>query len=183
MIQSFDGFLPQLAGDHYVAEQASLIGRIVAGSELTVFPNAVLRGDLGEIKLGHRVSIQELVSIHCEKEGSRCEIGDDSFIGRGALLFQCTIGKGVRIGEGCHIMPDVVIGDQAIITPGTIIARGTEIAAQQWVQGIRGQVIKPVPPKILDRGKNCSAESRKLARKYQVIRSPELPKPGQFVSR
>ena len=103
-----------------------------------------------------------LVSIHCAKEGSRCEIGDDSFIGRGALLFQCTIGQGVRIGEGCHIMPDVVIGDQAIIAPGTIVARGTEISAQQWVQGIRGQVLKPVPPKILNRGKKGPKWSRPL---------------------
>jgi len=135
-IRSFEGKMPQLGERTYIDKQASVIGDVILGNDSSVWPFAVIRGDMHHIRIGARTSIQDGSICHITHAGPFNEngwpliIGDDCTIGHGVILHGCTLGNRILIGMGSIIMDgvtipnDVVVGANSLVPPGKVLESG-----------------------------------------------------------
>merc|ERR1712070_1402 len=123
--KSVRGFVPQWGEDCYFAENATIIGDVIMGNYCSVWFQAVIRGDVNSIRIGHRVNIQDGVVIHATFKKSATTIGNDVSIGHNAIVHGCTVDDNVLIGMGSIVMDDCHIGSNSIIAAGAILPKGT----------------------------------------------------------
>lgn len=112
----------------FLAETATIIGSVTMGDDCSVWYGAVLRADVGAIRIGDRVNIQDNAVLHATYRQSECIIGNDVSIGHGANVHGAVIGNDVIIGMGAIVM------DHTIVPDGTIIAAGAVVPANQTLE-------------------------------------------------
>ncbi|MBI1287850.1 MAG: gamma carbonic anhydrase family protein [Flavobacteriales bacterium] len=160
LIRTLNGKTPQLGKDCFVAENATLIGRITAGDNCSFWYNCVLRGDVNDLILGDRVNIQDGAVVHGTFEKSATRMGNDVTVGHNAIVHGCHIHDNVLIGMGAIVM------DNAIVPSGTIVAAGAVVLENQVLEpnaiyaGTPARKVKQLDP-------DTSAETLKgIAAKY-----------------
>lgn len=136
---SYKGIVPKIAEDVYIAPGAQIIGKVEIEKGASVWPNAVIRGDMAEIIIGKQTNIQDNTTLHVDKENPLV-IGNQVTIGHNAILHGCTIGDKALIGMGAIILNGAVIGKESLIGAGTLIPPGKEIPPHSLVVGSPGQV-------------------------------------------
>ena len=100
IIKELKGDTPIIGEGTYLAETAVLIGTVETGRDCSIWYGAVLRGDVGAIRIGDRVNIQDNAVLHATNHVSECIIGNDVSIGHGANVHGAVIGNDVIIGMG-----------------------------------------------------------------------------------
>ena len=126
-LRPFRHILPQLGKRVYLDAAAVVIGDVVLADDVSVWPCAVVRGDVNHIRIGARSNIQDgsvlLVSgrTAAKPEGSPLIVGEDVTVGHRAVLHGCTIGNRVLIGMGAVVLDDAVIADDVIIGAGSLV--------------------------------------------------------------
>lgn len=121
---------PTLGQRVYVDPAAVVIGDVELGDDSSVWPCAVVRGDMHRIRIGRRTSVQDNAVLHITHAsdfnpgGWPLNIGDDVTIGHGACLHGCTVGNQVLIGIGATVLDGAVIEDEVIIGAGTLVPPG-----------------------------------------------------------
>src|SRR5512140_3612933 len=95
---------PKLGQGVFVAPNATLIGDVELGDEASVWFGAVLRGDIGSIRIGARTNVQDLACVHLTEGSSKTVVGADVTIGHGAILHGCTVLDGCLIGMGSILL-------------------------------------------------------------------------------
>lgn len=133
MIESFEGKAPQLAASTWVHDQAVVIGDVTLGEAVSVWPTAVLRGDVHRIEVGARSNIQDGAIVHVAHEGPyQCGyptvIGEAVTVGHRAIVHACTIGDRVLVGMGASVLDGATIGDEAILGAGALVPPGKQLA-------------------------------------------------------
>ena len=128
IIKELNGVRPVIGERAFIAESAALIGTVSMGEDGSIWYGAVLRGDVGAIRLGDRVNVQDNAILHATYKQSECIIGNDVSIGHGANVHGCIIGNDVIIGMGAIVMDNTVVPD------GTIIAAGAVVPANQKLE-------------------------------------------------
>ena len=139
----YKGKAPQVGERVFLAEGACLVGDVSIGDDSSVFYNAVLRGDLAEIKIGKRTNIQDNVCIHVST-GVGVSIGDEVTIGHGAVLHGCTIEDNVLVGMGAIIMDGALVMKNCIIGAGALVTAGKNFPEGSLVMGAPAQIIRPL---------------------------------------
>ena len=115
-LRPFRHILPQLGKRVYLDAAAVVIGDVVLADDVSVWPCAVVRGDVNHIRIGARSNIQDGSVLHvsgrtaAKPEGSPLIVGEDVTVGHRAVLHGCTIGNRVLIGMGAVVLDDAVIG-------------------------------------------------------------------------
>jgi carbonic anhydrase/acetyltransferase-like protein (isoleucine patch superfamily) len=137
-------------GRFWVAENATVVGKVSIGEDASVWFNAVLRGDNEPIVIGARANVQDGCVLHTDP-GFPLAVGAEATIGHMATLHGCTIGRGVLIGIGAIVLNGASIGDDCMIGAGALIPEGKSIAARSVVLGSPGKVIREVSEKDLER--------------------------------
>lgn len=133
MIRPYRGTLPRLGAGVYVDEAARVIGDVELGDDCSVWPFAVLRGDVNRIRIGARTNIQDGSILHVTHDGPYTPggvpllIGDDVTIGHGVILHACTIGHRCLIGMGARVLDKAVIEDEVFVAAGSIVAPGKRL--------------------------------------------------------
>ena len=89
LIREVLGKTPIVGEGAFLAETAVIIGDVVMGEECSIWYNAVLRGDVNNIRLGNRVTIQDNVTVHCIYEKHATIIGNDVSVGHNAVVHGC----------------------------------------------------------------------------------------------
>jgi carbonic anhydrase/acetyltransferase-like protein (isoleucine patch superfamily) len=117
----YEGVMPILGRDVFIAPGAYVIGRVTIGDESSVWFGSVLRGDVGAIVIGARSNVQDLSMIHMTGGVSTARIGDDVTVGHGVTLHGCDIGDRCLIGMGSIVLDGVKIGDDCVIAAGTLL--------------------------------------------------------------
>jgi carbonic anhydrase/acetyltransferase-like protein (isoleucine patch superfamily) len=140
MIRSHQGKTPQIAASAYVDPAATIIGDVTLDEDASVWPGAVLRGDVHSIRLGKRTNMQDNSVLHGMKDLYSVLLGDDVTVGHGALLHGCTIESRCLIGMGAIILNNARIGAGSIVAAGTLIPEGTVIPPGSLVMGHPGKV-------------------------------------------
>lgn len=113
-IYALGDLTPNIDRSAYIHPQAVLIGAVTVGPESSVWPGAVVRGDLGMIIIGAQTSIQDGAILHCTA-GLNTIIGDRCVIGHGAHLEGCTVHDDSLIGSGSVVLHRVIVGPNALV--------------------------------------------------------------------
>jgi carbonic anhydrase/acetyltransferase-like protein (isoleucine patch superfamily) len=115
---------------------ATVIGDAVLGDDVSVWPGAVIRGDMHSIRVGDRSNVQDNAVLHITHAsdynpgGWPLAIGDDVVIGHSAVVHGCRIGNRVLVGigaivnDGAVVEDDVIIGAGCVVPPGKMLASG-----------------------------------------------------------
>ncbi len=129
-IRSHRGISPKLGQRVYVDSAATVIGDVTLGDDASVWPGAVIRGDMHSISVGARSNVQDNAVLHITHAsdfnpgGFPLIIGDDVVIGHRAVLHGCTLGDRILVGNGAIINDGVVIEDEVIIGAGCMVPPG-----------------------------------------------------------
>jgi len=130
---------PTIAGDAYIHPDAVIIGSVSIGSESTVWPSAVLRGDDGEIIIGERTSIQDGSVLHTTPE-LWTRVGNDCVIGHLVHLEGCTVLDNALVGSNSVVLHAAVVGNGALVAASAVVLGGTEIPDGAMAAGIPAKI-------------------------------------------
>ena len=144
MIEAFSGVVPQLHPSSWVHASAVIIGEVSLAEQVSVWPTAVLRGDVGPIVIGACSNIQDGVICHDTTGESATVVGERCTVGHRAILHGCTLEDEVLVGMGAIVMDHARVGAQAVIGAGTVVTPGTVIPPRSLVLGVPGRVVRPV---------------------------------------
>jgi len=139
-IRPHRGKRPQIAASAYIDPAAVIIGDVVIGEDSSVWPCAVVRGDVHYIRIGARTNIQDGSVLHVMSDERPLVLGDDVTVGHSVTLHGCTIESRCLIGMGAVILNGVTIGAGSIVAAGTLITERTAIPAGSLVMGSPGKV-------------------------------------------
>ncbi|MFN3985681.1 MAG: gamma carbonic anhydrase family protein [Rhodocyclaceae bacterium] len=156
---------PSLGPGCWVADNATVIGRVVAGTNVNIWYNAVLRGDNDPITLGDNTNIQDGAVLHTD-DGVPLDIGADVTIGHMAMLHGCSVGDGSLIGIGAVVLNGAVIGRSCIIGAKALIPEGKVIPDRSLVVGAPGRVIRQLGDEEVERLRQSAAHYVSNARRH-----------------
>lgn len=126
-----------------LAESAVVVGDVTLEEDANVWYGAVLRGDVGPIRIGRGSNLQDNVTAHCAA-GIPTVVGKNVVVGHGAILHSCTVGDGCLIGMGAVLLDGCVIGAGSIIGAGAVVPPGKAIPPHSAVMGVPGRVVREV---------------------------------------
>src|SRR5580700_5453813 len=115
--KQLDTFLrakPRLGAGVYIAKGAVVVGDVRIGDHSSVWYNAVVRGDINYIEIGHHSNIQDNAVLHLADEFP-CILGNYVTVGHSAIVHACTVGDEVLVGMGSVILDGAIIGKQSLI--------------------------------------------------------------------
>ena len=141
MLYSLDGKTPSIGAHGFVAPGAALIGEVTLGEEVSVWFNAVIRGDNEPIVIGAGSNVQECAVLHVDP-GFPMRIGANVTVGHKAMLHGCTIGEGSLVGMNAVVLNGAVIGENCLIGANALVTEGTVVPDGSLVLGSPGKVRK-----------------------------------------
>ena len=134
---------PQINKDSWVAQNATLIGKVIIKKEANIWFNVVLRGDIEPIIIGERTNVQDGSVFHTDP-GCPLTLGKNVTIGHMVMLHGCTIDDETLIGIGSTILNKTKIGKNCIIGANTLITENKVIPNRSLVVGSPGKIIRQV---------------------------------------
>lgn len=147
--KQLDRFLrrrPRLGKGVYIAGGAVVLGDVTLGDFSSIWYNAVLRGDINRIVVGHHTNIQDNAVVHLADEFP-CRIGSYVTVGHSAIVHACTVGDEVLIGMGAILLDGSVVGRQSIIGAGALVTQGSSIPPGSLVLGAPAKVVRALTPR------------------------------------
>ena len=126
-IRAFLDYVPSVDESCFVDETSVVIGEVSLAEDVSIWPYAVLRGDVNSISIGKRSNVQDGSVLHvshknaAKPDGSPLIIGDDVTIGHKVMLHGCRIGNRVLVGMGSIILDDTVVEDDVMIGAGSLV--------------------------------------------------------------
>ena len=136
-VRSYLGTRPILGERVYLDPACTVIGDVVLGDDVSVWPGTVIRGDVNFIRIGDRTNLQDGTVVHVSHDGPHAKlggfatrIGADVTIGHKAIVHACTIEDAVLIGMGAIVLDGAVVrrhgfvGAGALVAPGKVVGEG-----------------------------------------------------------
>jgi len=148
LLKSVRGYTPSYGINCFFAENATLIGDVILGDDVSVWYQAVVRGDVNSIRVGNKVNIQDGVVIHATYETAATEIGNNVSIGHNAIVHGCTLHDNVLVGMGSIVMDHCEIGSNSIIAAGAVVTQNTIVPPGSIYAGIPARKIKDIDPDL-----------------------------------
>jgi carbonic anhydrase/acetyltransferase-like protein (isoleucine patch superfamily) len=150
-IYELDGQAPEFPGDgrYFVAETATLIGRVRLKQDVSVWFGAVLRGDNEWIELGERSQIQDNCVLHTDP-GFPLTIGSNCVIGHLVMLHGCRIGDNSLIGMGAVLLNGAKIGSNSLVGAGAVVTEGKSFPDNSLIVGAPARVIRPLDAEAVE---------------------------------
>ena len=152
-IRSHRGISPKLGKRVYIDPAATVIGDVHLGEDASVWPGAVIRGDMHFIRIGDRSNVQDNAVLHIthasdfNPNGWPLLIGDDVVIGHRAVLHGCTVGNRILIGNGAIVNDGAVIEDEVIVGAGCMVPPGKTLASGYVYIGNPCKQMRPLSEK------------------------------------
>lgn len=165
LVRTLNDITPSFGKDSFLAETAVVVGDVVMGDGCSVWYNAVVRGDVNRIRIGHRVNIQDNATLHCTYQKCGLTIGDDVSIGHNAVVHGCTVESKVLIGMGAIVMDQAVIGTGSVIAAGAVVTQGTVVPPGSLMAGVPAKRIGAVGKALAE------GEIERIARNYGLYAS------------
>lgn len=149
-IRRYQGHAPELAEGVFVDPTALVIGQVTIGKDSSIWPYAVLRGDMHFIRIGARTSIQDGSILHITHAGPfnpagyPLMVGDDVTVGHSVNLHGCTLGNRILVGIGSTLLDGVVVEDDVVIGAGTLVPPGKRLESGYLYTGSPCKQIRPL---------------------------------------
>ncbi len=167
LLLPFDGKLPELAEDVFIAQGAQVIGDVEIGPGSSVWFNSVIRGDVMPIRIGARTNIQDLSMLHTSTDVAPTLIGDDVTVGHRAILHGCTVEDGCLIGMGAILLDGVHVGEGSLIAAGALVPPRMQIPPHSFVIGTPARIKRKTTPSERAMFLESAAHYAHLASRYQ----------------
>ena len=165
----YRGVLPTLGERVYIDPMATLVGDVVLGDDVSLWPGVVVRGDVNFIRVGARTNIQDGTVVHVSHDGPHAKlggfatvIGEDVTIGHKAVVHACRIADACLIGMGAIVLDGAWIGADSIVAAGSLVTGGFVCPPGSMVMGYPAKVTRALTPD--ERG-----TGRRLAEKYVEV--------------
>ncbi len=126
-IRNFNNETPKLGENVYIDDSAIVIGAVTLGDNVSIWPTAVVRGDVEKITVGADTNVQDGAVLHVSHQGQFSERGHPLKIGQGvtighrAVIHGCTVGDYCVIGIGAIVMDDAVLEDYVMLGAGALV--------------------------------------------------------------
>lgn len=149
-LRTFRGHTPQLGERVYIDPACVVLGDVALGDDCSVWPMAVIRGDMHRIRIGARCSVQDGSVLHITHAsdfnpgGHPLTIGDDVTIGHKAILHGCTVGDRVLVGMGATVMDGAVVEEEVIIAAGALVTPGKRLESGHVYAGNPAKPLRPL---------------------------------------
>jgi carbonic anhydrase/acetyltransferase-like protein (isoleucine patch superfamily) len=144
-IYQLDEWTPQIAAGAWVADSASVIGRVRLGEDCSIWYGAVLRGDNDWITLGRRCNVQDGSVLHTDA-GIPLELADGVSVGHQAMLHGCSIGEGSLIGIQAVVLNGAKIGRNCIVGAGALVTEGKAFEDGSLIVGSPARAVRTLTP-------------------------------------
>jgi carbonic anhydrase/acetyltransferase-like protein (isoleucine patch superfamily) len=169
VIRSFESKSPVIDPSAFIAENATIIGDVIIGPEVSIWYGAVLRGDVGPIRIGARSNVQDLSVLHVTGGASDMVLGEDVVVGHGVILHSAVVGDGALIGMGSILLDDCQVGEGAVVAAGSVVPPRMVVAPYTMVRGAPAKYARDLSEKEREMG-------RRGARGYVQLMSAYLTK-------
>lgn len=160
--------------DCYIADNATVIGRVVMEAGSSVWFNVVIRGDNDLIHIGARSNIQDGAILHTDP-GFPLHVGEGVTVGHKVMLHGCRIGANSLIGINSVVLNGAEIGENCLIGANALIPEGKKIPDGSLVMGSPGRVIRSLEPQEIERLKLSAEVYVQNALRYRSEFRPVTP--------
>ena len=154
--------LRETDADVLICEGAKVCGDVTLEKGVSVWYNAVIRGDDGAIFVGAGTNVQDGAVLHEETH-----IGAGCTIGHGAIVHGCTVGNNVLIGMGAIVLNGAKIGDDCIIGAGALVTGKLDAPAGSMILGSPAKVARPLTAEEIEGIRRSAEGYRKTAEEYR----------------
>jgi carbonic anhydrase/acetyltransferase-like protein (isoleucine patch superfamily) len=165
MLISYKQYKPSIEKSAFIAENSTIIGRCFIGENCSIWYNAVLRGDVNEIRVGRATNIQDGCVVHCASDYST-SIGEGVTVGHNAIIHGCTIGSNCLIGMGATILDGAVVGDNVIVGANSLITSGKTIPSGVLVVGSPAKVVRELTSEEIEAIRRSAEGYVALSKEY-----------------
>lgn len=162
---------PSIAATAWVADSASVMGRVVLAEGASVWYGAVLRGDNDWITIGRNSNVQDGSVLHTD-HGMPLTVGDDVTVGHQVTLHGCTVGDGSLIGIQAVVLNGAKIGRHCIVGAGALVTEGKEFPDGCLIVGSPAKVVRELSPEQIERLRYSAAHyvEQTTLHRTQVVR-------------
>lgn len=157
---------PVFGKNVYVAPSAVVIGDVILGECSSVWPHAVLRGDINRIVIGHHTNIQDTAVLHLADD-HECTVGDYTTVGHGAVVHACKVGNGVLVGMRATILDGAEIGDESIVGAAALVPRQMQVPPGSLVWGMPARIVRALTPEERAHIKTLAVKYVELSARYR----------------
>jgi carbonic anhydrase/acetyltransferase-like protein (isoleucine patch superfamily) len=133
--------IPQVPASAYVAPEAVVIGEVILGEGVSIWPGAVIRGDNIAIVIGRDTNVQEGAVLHSDP-GVALAVGDHVSIGHQAMLHGCRVGDRSLVGIQAVVMNGVVVGRECLVGAGALVAEGKVFNDRSLILGAPARMLR-----------------------------------------
>lgn len=150
----------------FVAEGARVVGNVSLENHVSIWYNAVLRGDTDSITIGEGSNIQDNATVHTYS-GFPTVVGKNVTVGHNAVLHGCTVGDNSLIGMGAIVLNGAVIGKNCTVGAGALVTGGTVIPDGSMVVGMPAKVKRELTEKEIEENVRSGLHYWELAKDHR----------------
>ena len=172
-IRPFGGRWPAIDPGAWIDPAALVIGEVIIGRDSSVWPMAVVRGDVQRIRIGAASNIQDGTVLHVSHDsrfspgGRPLEIGDGITVGHQAVLHGCTVGDHSLIGIGARVLDGAVLGPRILLGAGALVPPGKHLEGGQLWVGAPVRRVRPLTDDELEYLEYSAAHYAQLAQRHR----------------
>lgn len=154
-IRQYKGTAPTIGEKTYIDDAAVVIGDVMLGDDVSVWPMVTIRGDVNSIRIGSKTNIQDGSVLHVthrnsdNTDGFALTIGDGVTVGHNAILHGCKVGNYCLIGMGAQVLDGAVLHDHVMIGAGSLVPPGKELEGGYLYVGSPARKVRPLTDKEL----------------------------------
>jgi carbonic anhydrase/acetyltransferase-like protein (isoleucine patch superfamily) len=149
-----------------------VLGDVALGEESSVWYGAVLRGDIGAIRIGARSNIQDQSVLHLTRGGPPVEVGEEVTVGHRVILHGARVLDRCLIGMGSILLDGCVIGEESLVGAGSVVLEGTRVPPRTFLAGVPARIKGPIPPDVHARLRDSADGYVRLAREHAALGRP-----------
>jgi carbonic anhydrase/acetyltransferase-like protein (isoleucine patch superfamily) len=168
MLRPFQGTLPNIAPTAWIDPSAVVIGDVTIGERSSVWPNAVLRGDVNKITIGEETNVQDGSVLHVEHALHELVLGNRVTVGHSVVLHGCTVEDDSLIGIGAIVLNGARIGRGSVIAAGALVPEGMQIPPGSMAMGVPAKIKREVTPEEQERFRVNAQHYVELREKYRT---------------
>ena len=168
MILSYKGIHPKIHESVFICEGAQIIGDVILEKDVSVWFNAVIRGDVNYIRVGERTNVQDGCILHVT---APLVIGKGVTIGHGAKVHGCMVKDNILIGIGAILLDNCVVNSNSVVAAGTIVKENFVVPEGVMVAGVPGKIVRDIKEEEIELIKYAAEHHVKYVAMYRKGRN------------
>ncbi|MEA4853947.1 MAG: gamma carbonic anhydrase family protein [Christensenella sp.] len=141
MISSYNGKEPKFKERVFVHESAVVIGDVQLDADVSVWPCAVLRGDVSAIRVQNGSNIQDGCVLHTMTDKPLL-VGKNVVVGHRAALHSCVLEDDVLVGIGAIVLDGAVVGKGSWVAAGSVLPPGKIYPGNMLIMGSPAKAVR-----------------------------------------